>query len=297
MSYQKKFKTLELKKEHRLTSPSLCVAVRLKNEIELLPAFWESLERQTALDEVEFIFLDSGSTDGTLEFLLEKRCTVYTIESSEFSFSKTCNLLFELSLPPVICFLSGHVQVVEEKFFQEIIDFCCNRKLVAGYVRQVPSELAGYSPYEVAYLARTFPTFTEKVVDIGLNHSFSNSASFITRDSWLLTPIPEVIASEDWVWANQHILKGGKIYYLSHLSVRHSHNLEGEQIRRRVEVHTFGKFGNRVMPLRAMYYLLGVFIFTLFHGANLLEAFSSATNHAIPYLFRRSATLNAYFDD
>src|ERR1700722_15814956 len=65
--------------DERNMPASIAVLVRTKNELAALPDFWRSLVKQSIFENAEIIFLDSGSSDGTVEYLLGKPCAVYSI--------------------------------------------------------------------------------------------------------------------------------------------------------------------------------------------------------------------------
>src|SRR5690348_14484209 len=59
--------------------PALSVAVRVKNEAAHLPRLWESLKRQSLSPAMEVVFLDSGSTDGTVATIRNFDASLYTV--------------------------------------------------------------------------------------------------------------------------------------------------------------------------------------------------------------------------
>jgi len=267
----------------------IAVAVRVKNELAQLPAFWESLENQTIADKCERVFLDSGSSDGTLEFLLKRDCTVFSIRPEEFQFGRTCNLMMELTTAPRVVYFSGHIVLEQSDLLEKLERFFREHPQSAGYMRQVPNPATGFSRYDVAYLQRRFPEFSEYVREMGTKNSFSNAASLVCREAWESLRFLEVVGAEDHCWAQAHLSRGGKIYYFPKLNIRHSHNDSPESVFRRVSVGVEGRYGKRVMPLRAAFFFAGVFIKILSLGGGVREATAYARNHAKAYLVRSNA--------
>src|ERR1700731_474215 len=92
----------------RPPNPKLSVLVRVKNERPAIDRFWKLLSSQTIFSDCEVVFLDSGSADGTLEYLMGVEASVHQIEERDFNFGSSCNLLMTLSSGPIVVFLSGH---------------------------------------------------------------------------------------------------------------------------------------------------------------------------------------------
>jgi glycosyltransferase involved in cell wall biosynthesis len=266
----------------KLSHGDLAILVRVKNEVQAIPEFLSRIRCQSGSENAELIFLDSGSTDGTLELICDTNSMVYQIAPEDFAFGSSCNLLMSLCTAPVCVFLSGHV------FLQspEILDTVRNRLFGNGpaaiYLRQVPSTLFGSTAYERGYLAHKFPDGTG-AVSLKNPGAFSNAASALTRSAWERAPFPEVAASEDFLWAQQHLALGGRLEYLPQLRVEHSHCESAEEVYRRVKLNVESrKLG--FSPARAAKFFIAVFGSALRHGASVSEASLYAASHARAYL-------------
>ncbi|MDR3762781.1 MAG: glycosyltransferase [Acidobacteriota bacterium] len=264
---------------HRAAPPRLAVLVRVKNEMAQLPEFWRRLQRQTAFSQLEVVFLDSGSQDGTLEFLRALPVSLYRIPPADFQFGSSCNLIASLSTAPNLAYFSGHVLLEQEDALAKVLDVLARDEYAALYLRQVPNTLTGSSAYERAHLARRFPPASEPLVELLAPQAFSNAASALTRPSWERSRFPEVAASEDFLWARTHLDLGGRLYYLPAVTAMHSHNEEAEAVFRRVLLNVRAR-RLRPSPLRAAVYFAGVFASLLRHGASWPEAFRYACSHA-----------------
>lgn len=264
------------------SSAEISVLVRVKNEAQAIPEFLRRLNRQHGRDNVELIFLDSGSTDGTLDLLGEEDCTLYQIAPEDFQFGSSCNLLMSLSKAPVCVFVSGHVLLTDKMILKTVLERLSGDEAAALYLRQVPGELFGSTAYERAYLARRFPEGKHAVAlkDPG---AFSNAASALTRSAWERTPFPAVAASEDFLWARQHLESGGRLEYFPQLRVEHSHRESPQDVYRRVRINALSR-GLDNSPGKAAKFFVGVLGATLRHGASLPEALRYAACHARAYL-------------
>jgi glycosyltransferase involved in cell wall biosynthesis len=264
------------------TSPAISLLVRVRNEAVSIPEFWRRLREQTVFEQTEIIFLDSGSTDGTLHFLMQQPCLVYRISADTFNFGRSCNQLAELATAPIMMLISGHVLLADHMALQRIAATLDISGREAAYVRQVPNPIFGYNAYEAAYLAKRFPpgNHPRRMLEPG---GFSNAASAFTRVAWEAQRFPETHGSEDYLWALDHLKAGGRLYYLPHVEVLHSHAESAEAVYRRVRLNVqaksiTGSYG------KALFMLIGIFLNMVRKGASLREASNYAYSHAKAYL-------------
>jgi glycosyltransferase involved in cell wall biosynthesis len=263
--------------------PALSVLVRVKNEGSALREFWDRLSSQTIFHKVEVVFLDSGSVDGSLEFIKQLPVSLYQIAPEDFHFGSSCNLLMSLSHAPVVAFLSGHVLLEQIDALQKLHDALVAHEYTAAFLRQVPNTVWGATIYEKAYLARSFPDGNAESLKVPSPNGFSNAASGLTRAAWQRIPFPEINASEDRMWAKQHLGLGGILLYLPSVSVMHSHNESADQTFARVLLNVRAS-GSKGSYVRSGYYCAGVFVSMLLKGASPVEAWRYASAHGRAYL-------------
>jgi glycosyltransferase involved in cell wall biosynthesis len=267
----------------RPSHPALSVLVRLKNERPSLDEFWARLSSQTLFSETEVLFLDSGSTDGTLQFLEKLAVSIYQISAEDFCFGASCNQLMSVSSAPIACFLSAHVLLEDRDALQKVLSALVGKTRTAAYLRQVPNEIFGASCYERAYLRKRFPPRSQsELIEMATPAGFSNAASALTRDSWEQNPFPEIHGSEDFIWAERHLALGGKIYYLPGVTVMHSHGDPPEAVYERVRLNVNARKLPRSYS-RAIYFFSGVLLAMLAEGSPWIEAFRYASSHARAY--------------
>lgn len=260
--------------------PCLSILVRMKNEIKALPDFWDRLQRQTIFSKLEIFFLDSGSTDGSIEFLLGKPCGIVSL-NGQFNFGESCNQLIAISHAPFLCFLSAHVLLLESYALEKAVELLQHYPRSALYFRQVPNGILGWNYYEAAYLKHRFPpgdAAEEKMKP----DSFSNAASMLTREACRQLPFRPVHGSEDFVWAREHLDTGGKLFYMPHLSVMHSHNESAAHVYERVRLNVEVR-GERGQRWRAFMLFAGVYLSMRRIGASHAEAIQYARSHSRAY--------------
>jgi len=284
------FKTLRLEKRHPTEAPLISVLVRVKNEARALGAFLRSLEQQSIFPRMEVIFLDSGSTDGTCEMLQSFPASVYAIAPSEFSFGPTCNLVCSLATAPILCLASGHIEFVAPEALAEGVALLRNApRLAAAYYRQIPNEALGASSYERAQLRWSFPPGPAPRRASHGKHAFSNAASLFRADVWRQMPFPAVNGSEDFLWAEQLLEKGGELWYLPNLCVRHSHDEQPGDLHRRVLINVEARPQNLRSWKNVAKYMIGVAGACMLCGAGPLEALRYAHAHASAYMPRKGS--------
>lgn len=288
---EKETEQIACSKDYPRIAPKIAVLVRVRNEFRALPEFWRMLSDQNIASQCEYIFLDCGSTDGSLEYLLTLPASVYRIAPEHFSFGRSCNQLIERSTAPVICFLSAHVFLEQKDALDSAIVALSQGQFSAAYLRQVPNSILGASVYEKAQLARRYPAKT-RCTKVRCPGGFSNAASIFTRDSWLRNPFPDIHGSEDFRWVQRHLQLGGTLLYLAATTARHSHNESPEELFIRVSLNVRAR-GTRRSVARSGTYFIGVFISLLRVGGSLGEAWHYAVAHASAYFPRGDGAPNA----
>lgn len=264
-------------------NPLLSVLVRVKDEAHAIDEFWKRLSSQTLAKHFEVIFLDSGSCDGTRELIMNLPVNLYEIPSAVFNFGSSCNLMVSLSSAPIVCFLSGHVLLENEKSIETAYNAIGGYSHGAAYLRQIPNKLWGASRYEELFLAHRYPECGGQVVECRNPAGFSNAGSLMTRLSWERNRFRDIHGSEDYFWAKKHLELGGQLFYVSSASIMHSHRESPEQVFRRVFLNVKAR---KIVPsyYRACAYYFGIASAMVLHGASFTEANQFAWAHAKAYL-------------
>jgi rhamnosyltransferase len=211
------------------------LAIRTRNAgrwlSELLPRLTEQ-ERKPD----EFLVVDSGSTDGTVERMMSaglsitapgsalpagERARVVTIPGHEFSHARSTNLAFREARGEVVAMISQDALPADAAWLARLL---------------APLESADEAPSPVAavfgrHLARpgAFPLERWQIeIDYPASGSagvlFSNVNSAARRSAWQDEPFDESLAiAEDRVWAARQGARGRRIVYAPGAAVIHSH--------------------------------------------------------------------------
>lgn len=270
--------------------PRIAIAVRLKNERKFLPALIASLQAQTVYGDCELVFLDSGSTDGSVEYLRTYADKIYAIAPSEFQFGRSCNQVLSACNAPFVVLLSAHVVITEPDALEVAVGALeRNEKLAAVYLRQktagVPNE--DFSAYESLFLKKRFPVSNLEMnaASIPAAAPVSNAAAVIRLSVWERTAFPEVQASEDVLWARTVLAQGATVLYIGERSIVHNHSETADQIYRRVRINKVAQIGDKPQYRKALFYFAGIFGALLcIERASLSTSLRYAKAHAAAYI-------------
>lgn len=285
-----KFLTLKnIKRQKFIDKPLISIGIRVKNEINFIDTFWQTITTQTIFDKLEIVFLDSGSVDGTFEYLKSLNCSLYTISSEEFKFGTSCNLIMQLTQCKYVCFFSGHVELAKSNLMEELNKFIQENKDFSGYFRQVPNYNVGCSIYDKVFLKFNFPKKkSSSPIPLKGSNRFSNAASIVCRNQWELIKFKDVIASEDAFWAEDVINEFEQIYYFHNLEIRHSHNENYESIEKRITINMNARYPKGINPIKRKIIFLKVFFALFLNTFYLKKSYFFARAHAKGYQTSKS---------
>ncbi|SDG12751.1 Glycosyltransferase, GT2 family [Pedobacter terrae] len=279
------FRTLrKIRSQDSISEIKFSIATRVKNEFKWIRFFFDSLKAQTFYRYLDIVFLDSGSTDGTLEFLEKENCNLYSIASSEFSFGETCNLMMQLTKGDHVLFFSGHVELESQYLVEEVQKFIDKIGTLSGYFRQVPNEQVGCSIYDKVFLKYNFPTIDSADPEVKVdNHRFSNAASIVSRSHWEEIKFKPVIASEDAFWADEVVKKFRRIYYFHMFNVKHSHNETFDDVKKRVGINVLARYPSGIGFLQRKFIFAKVFSALFINTFDLVNSYKFAVAHSSAY--------------
>jgi rhamnosyltransferase len=188
------------------------VVVRTRDKLGTLPGTLASIRRQTVGCEV--IVVDSGSTDGTLDYARSHADQLLTMEPGEFSFGRALNLGAEAARAPVVAAVSAHAVLPHEAWLRVALEHL-GRDAVAG------TSGRWNRPGEAVPLEEPFVQTAGRWAG---GWGFSNTASAWRRDVWLIHPFDEGMrACEDLEWSWRVLQAGWRIVIDPRLAVSGEH--------------------------------------------------------------------------
>jgi rhamnosyltransferase len=204
------------------------VIILTYNGILFIDALLNSISSQSVKPEI--IIIDSGSTDGTREYLLGKEIEFQSIDKSEFNHGSTRNLGLTLANNDVVVFLTQDVQLDNSDSLELLIQPLIREEIAMSFGRQLPrpnasilSEFARRRNYPEKSIIKSI----ENKYQLGLKTCFiSNSfAAYKRRSLQKLGNFPShLIMCEDVFVGAKAILDGYKIAYVAEARAFHSHN-------------------------------------------------------------------------
>jgi glycosyltransferase involved in cell wall biosynthesis len=199
---------------------SVGVVIRTLNESELIGTCLDTLREQRGDFELDFVVVDSGSTDSTVEIARSRDARIVDVPPGEFDYSKALNVGIEQVRGDLILNLSAHAIPVDDQWLERMVEPFQNPKVAGVSSRQVPWPDAPWQ--EVHRLERQFPSNGWVTDGSEQNIVFSNAASLIRRGVWSDHPFT-LPAAEDLDWAHRVVAAGWSVVYEARAAVYHSH--------------------------------------------------------------------------
>jgi len=243
------------------------IVIPAKNAMATLPKVIEKALAQQVPWSYEIIVIDSGSSDGTKEYLRDQSgIRLIEIEPHEFGHGRTRNLGIAAADADLVAFLTHDAEPVDAAWLRNLVAALEQNPDIAGaFGRHVAYETA--SPFTKRDLELHFQSIQRHPLivyrelealryetDEGwrqLLHFYSDNNSIMRKSVWNDFPYPDVEFAEDQLWA-QHIIQAGyKKAYAPDAVVFHSHDYSySEQLRRAFdESRNFHKyFGYKLSP-------------------------------------------------
>lgn len=235
------------------------------------PEFPDILERmldQEVAGERETIVIDSGSTDGTAEFLRKQPVRLIEIPNRLFNHGETRNLGIQQARGKIVVLATQDARPYDHRWLQGLAD-CFEDPHVAGaYSRQQPRPDA--SPFIKDRLrgwvgTQDRPRVQSICCQVGFDAlpplkrlervTFDNVSSSVRRSIALRIRFRRHRFGEDLDWSLRAVLAGYKIVYQPRSVVIHSHNnsvwrelrrtyLDHQNLHRLLGVHTVPRWSD-----------------------------------------------------
>jgi len=176
----------------------------------------------------EIICIDSGSTDGTREFIRDLGLDLHTIHPSEFQHGRTRNLAGSLAKHEILVFLTQDAIPASNQWLKSLVAPFEDAKTGGTYGRQIPRP--DVDPVRARSLESLYPAARQvknlsevSQVHVGL-FRFSNANSAVRADVWRRFKFSETtLMCEDQGMCRDIIMSGMSIVYVPQAAVIHSH--------------------------------------------------------------------------
>lgn len=225
--------------------PFISIVRVVKNDLHNLRHSIPLVLKQDISIPYEIIVIDSGSRDGSVEFIkqisiIDGRLSLYEIPSEEFHHARTRNLGISLSRSNIVVFLNGDAIPCDEHWLNNIVSPVINGEpagIAASYGKQVPRDDVDICNY----CRMTFNYHNNfKIKDINTKLSkaelyFFSSVNCCINTKMISAPVfnEKYPVYEDVTLSYKIISNGLRIAYCPDASVIHSHNFSYYDILRR----------------------------------------------------------------
>lgn len=197
------------------------VVIRCKDEARWLPDLRKGLELQS-VRPTAIIFVDSGSTDGSIELAESFGWSLVKYPKNEsFNYSKSLNIGLDHCETEYALLLSAHCLLASVHSVAILLSTAARHGAAGVFGRQLPTSQS--HPIDVRDLLTVFGR--EEIV-YSQHPFFHNAFSLVRKDIWLRHRFDEQINGiEDRFWAKSVAAEGHKIVYEPSASVYHEHGL------------------------------------------------------------------------
>lgn len=197
------------------------VVIRCKDEARWLADCRKGLELQSA-GSMGVIFVDSGSTDGSIELAESFGWSLVKYPKNEpFNYSKALNIGLEQCETEYALLLSAHCLLASVHSVSILLSTASRHGAAGVFGRQLPTSQS--HPVDVRDLLTVFGR--EKIV-YSQHPFFHNAFSIIRKDIWLRHRFDtQINGIEDRIWAKSVVAEGHKIIYEPSACVYHEHGL------------------------------------------------------------------------
>ena len=224
--------------------PSVTVVIPTRNGMAWLRESLDVFLRQEYPGKLDFLLIDSGSTDGT-PTLQESNpgVRVHGIPKEEFGHGTTRNLALALCESELLLFTVQDACPRHPLWVRDMVTALVDHQLDAVCGGQATPHHPDHNPIEWY-----FPARESKKVEVLNGGEFvlwepekqlqrcgwDNVNALYKREALLKHPFERVRFGEDMRWAKDWLTQGGRIGFAPHCKVWHHHHHSGDYTRRRV---------------------------------------------------------------
>lgn len=208
------------------------VVIRCLNENENLKILIPILLNQT-IDNFEIIFVDSGSTDGSLEtiqkyVLSHEKITLTHIDKKEFTFGRSLNIGFQKSNGDIIISLSAHCFPMNNDWLESILAPFDTPSIGIVFGLQSPHPKTRHSE---ASVQNTWFNGISRTTD---NAFLNNGNAAYRKEIWKKFKFDEELTGLEDIDIGMKIIKEGfNIFYSAESEVQHLHQESYKTIQNR----------------------------------------------------------------
>lgn len=214
-----------------MSPPAVSIVYRSLNEEKWLGQSLAAARTQSLSPgrRVEFILVDSGSTDATLDIAERGLCRIVHIKKPEFTFGRSLNYGCALATGDILVFISAHCIPSHDRWLENLIAPLVDGRADYAYGRQTGHDVSRFSEHQV------FDQYYAGETKIPQAELFVNNANAaMTKAVWARYRFDEAATGlEDLVFGKQLQRDGGRIAYMADAPVIHVHEETLNETKRR----------------------------------------------------------------
>jgi rhamnosyltransferase len=204
-----------------ILQPTASVVIRAKNEARYIGETLRAIFDPVALQPVDLVVVDSGSTDGTPAIVRQFPATLIQIRPEEFTYGYALNLGVAAAAGDIVATLSAHSLPANADWLRNFLKPFADPRVAGVYGRQLPRSNA--TILELLGMRLT-GLLDDKPKLLDKRPLFSNANGAFRRALWLDHPFDEQVGgAEDIAWARTMQERGLLIAYEPTAAVYHSH--------------------------------------------------------------------------
>ncbi|MGJ5642462.1 glycosyltransferase family 2 protein [Formosa sp. S-31] len=246
---------------------TLSVVIPVLDGMATLPKLFYGLKQQTIYNQIEVIIIDSGSTDGTLEYVKENGVILIEISKTDFNHGATRNLGVQRAQGEFVLLTVQDAWTEDPKLLETMLSHFKDSNVAGVCGQQIVPHDTDKNPHE---WFRPFSKPKPRFVHFKAHKEFEqltpkeqrqaciwDDVIAMYRKSVLLDiPFKHVVFGEDMLWAKDVLLQGYTIVYDTTARVNHYHYQFPEYTYKRVLIahafiyHNFKLLKNKTYGLK-----------------------------------------------
>jgi rhamnosyltransferase len=217
--------------------PAVTLFVPTWNAGSEFPEILKSMQNQKLDRSFEILVIDSGSTDGTLQFLRKQPVRLIEIPNSEFNHGRTRDRGIREAGGEIVVLAAQDARPADDQWMQRLVDCFADRQVAGVYSRQIArpdanpfirDRLQSWGATSRVFRVKSVASEAEFDALLPFDKlscaAFDNVSSSVRRRVALEIPFRERRFGEDVDWAHRVLLAGYKIVYQPDSRVIHSHD-------------------------------------------------------------------------
>ena len=225
------------------------------------------LQAQTKWKDVEFIIVDSQSSDDTVEIARAAGAKVFEIPASQFNHGATRDYAISRASSNRVVLMVQDAVPNDAYTIEKLIEALDEDNVAGVYARQIPQpdadvvtarnlniHLTGRMERDVHQLKDIAAYNAMSPMDKYIFSNFDNVCSALRKDVWALERFGRINFGEDIDWSERVLKRGYKVVYEPAAAVIHSHDRPiSYEYKRAYVCHRklVRQFGLRVIPTGA----------------------------------------------